>query len=264
MGTKWYLGTMGFSYKDWRGPFYPPEMPPVRYLAYYSRFFNAVEIDSTFYGAPRPETILRWKSLTPDTFRFCLKTPREVTHELQLKGARAADTMFTFLERVRLLDHKLGVVLLQFSPSFSAVGMDSLAAFLEQLPRDVRFSVEFRHKSWYSPPTASLLTDLGVSWATTEYPRLPAHLQLTARHLYIRWIGQHGQYDNHDREQADRTENLQSWKKRLYDALPPDQTVYGFFNNDYAGFAPGTCNKFKAMLGLRTQTLHRPRQGRLF
>ncbi len=162
MGTKWYLGTMGFSYKDWRGPFYPPELVQTRYLVHYSRFFNAVEIDSTFYGAPRPETIIRWKTITPDHFRFCLKTPREVTHELQLIGARAADTMFTFLERASLLEDKLGVILLQFSPRYTAAGIETLASFLKQLPANFRYAVEFRHISWHNPATTAVLADLGV------------------------------------------------------------------------------------------------------
>ena len=264
MGINWHLGTMGFSYKDWRGAFYPEELPPIRYLSYYSRFFNAVEIDSSFYGAPAPDTIIRWKTLTPESFRFCLKTPREVTHELHLQGARAADTMYTFLERVRLLEGKLGVVLLQFSPRFTSAGMDNLAHFLQQLPQDLRYAVEFRHKSWHTPITTARLAELGVCWATTEYPRIPAHFNLTARHVYIRWIGRHGQYDNHDHEQADKTKSLQAWKKQLNEILSPDHTVFGFFNNDYAGFAPGTCNKFMALLGLKTRSFFRPRQGRLF
>jgi uncharacterized protein YecE (DUF72 family) len=264
MGTKWHLGTMGFSYKDWRGSFYPEVLPPLRYLSYYSRFFNAVEINSTFYGAPPPDTLIRWRTSTPEPFKFCLKTPREVTHDLQLRGARAADTMYTFLERARLLEGKLGVVLLQFPPSFTADRQEILFPFLQQLPGEVQYAVEFRHKSWFTPKTTEWLSELGVCWATTEYPRTPAHFNLTAPHVYIRWIGQHGQYDGHDHERVDKTSSLQSWKKQLNEKLTTKHQVFGFFNNDYSGFAPGTCSKFMALVGLRTKSLHRPRQGRLF
>ena len=103
---------MGFGYKDWSGVFYPADMSARNYLAYYSRIFNAVEIDSTFYGIPRVETIRRWVAVTPASFQFCLKTPNAITHDLKLVGA--SGLMSQFVETVRFLDEKLGVILIQF------------------------------------------------------------------------------------------------------------------------------------------------------
>jgi uncharacterized protein YecE (DUF72 family) len=260
----WHLGTMGFSYKDWEGPFYPPGLPARNYLSHYSRYFNAVEIDSTFYGTPRPETVLRWKHSVPDGFKFCLKTPREITHELRLKTPQAADSMVQFVEVVRNLGGRLGVILIQLPPSFDVSSRPDLASFLSFLDRRLRFAVEFRHSSWHKEETASLLKEAGVSLASTEYPDLPGHTLWTTPHLYLRWIGQHGRFKVHDRERVDPTENLKSWKDRLLASLDASQQVFGFFNNDYAGFAPASCNRFKTLLGLPAKSFEPPRQGRLF
>ena len=264
MGRRWYLGTMGFSYKDWSGPFYPPEMPAHKYLKFYGRIFNAVEIDSTFYGTPRRETVLRWKSITPDHFRFCLKTPREITHDLMLAGPQALDSMLAFLESAGLLDEKLGVILLQFSPSFKIDRLQSLAAFLGKLPGMYRYAVEFRHRSWYQPDTTTTLSQFGIGWASTEYPNVPLHTEFCTNHVYIRWIGRHGRFQTHIRERVDMSSSLSNWKSELARNLKDEQEVFGFFNNDYAGFAPATCNKFKALLALPTNSFDRPKQGRLF
>jgi uncharacterized protein YecE (DUF72 family) len=127
-----------------------------------------------------------------------------------------------------------------------------------------RFAVEFRHRSWHTSSTQELLASAGVCWATTEYPKLPRQIHRTANYLYIRWIGQHGSYRHHDHERVDKTPDLQEWLKIIKDQSGDVQEIYGFFNNDYAGFAAGTCNKFKAVAGLPVRPLLPPQQGRLF
>ncbi len=118
MMTDWYLGTMGFSYSDWAGPFYPETLAQRNFLKHYSRFFNAVEIDSTFYGTPRMATVQRWMANTPDDFRFCPKTPRMITHDKGLRGAHL--DMADFILVMRELGEKLGVILIQLPPSYDA------------------------------------------------------------------------------------------------------------------------------------------------
>ena len=124
----WNIGTMGFGYQDWSGVFYPAEMTSRNYLSYYSRIFNAVEIDSTFYGIPKLESVRRWAAVTPSKFQFCLKTPNAITHDLKLVGA--SGLMSQFLDAARLLEQKLGVILIQFPPSFGADQMGVLEEFL--------------------------------------------------------------------------------------------------------------------------------------
>jgi uncharacterized protein YecE (DUF72 family) len=260
----WYLGTMGFSYKDWEGFFYPSGLPARNYLTHYSKIFNAAELDSTFYGTPRLTAVQRWTAQTPVEFQFCAKLPRVITHELGLVGAQAETE--AFLEAVRQLDHKLGVVLLQFPPSFTIDQRSALEDYLQILPRNVRFAVEFRHPSWYTTAgkTAAMLEERQVCWAATQYPGLPGKIYQTAGFLYVRWIGQHGAFDHHTFERIDRTEELKAWWQQLHHYEQQVEAIYGFFNNDYAGFAPATCHKFMQIAGLPVEPLQPPTQGRLF
>jgi uncharacterized protein YecE (DUF72 family) len=261
-GLAWHLGTMGFSYKDWEGVFYPPGLPRRDYLAYYGEYFNAVELDSSFYGTPRPEYVIRWAQMTPDDFTFCPKMPREITHELRLRNAGAETT--AFLDAMRLLGDKLGPILIQFPPDFSREQIGALAAFLRQLPTDLRYAVEFRHRSWHATATGVLLQQHDVAWVSTEYVHMPQRVYVTADFLYIRWLGRHGTYDTKDHERVDKTERLQAWLEDIRSRQDEGiETVYGFFNDEYAGFAPATCQKLKRLLGLPTKPLQPPQQGRL-
>jgi uncharacterized protein YecE (DUF72 family) len=260
--SKWRLGTMGFSYKDWSGPFYPDYIPPREYLAYYSQFFNAVEIDSTFYGTPRPETVRRWAEVVPEDFHFCAKLPKEITHEAKLFGA--ADRLESFLEVMRLLGDKLAVLLVQLPPSFTALERPALENFLEMLPKDLRFAVEVRDRSWHTEETAGLLSAHSVAWAATEYEDLPRRIEKTAPFVYVRFIGRHGRFETHERERLDVDPQLEWWRENLLAVEESVETIYGFFNNDYAGFGVGTCSRFKQMLGLPVEPFNPPQQPRLF
>ncbi len=262
MAFTWYLGTMGFGYKDWNGAFYPDGLAARHYLAYYSQRFNIVELDSTFYGTPRPAHVKRWAETTPDGFQFCAKTPKTITHELAL--VQAGDEMENFLETMRLLEDKLGVILLQFPPGFTAAQSDRLAGFLRRLPADIRYAAEFRHLSWYTPDTAALLASYGVCWTATAYTGMPQTIHPTTDFLYIRWIGQHGRFEHKNRQVLDPTPELQEWWEQIQAHRETVSTIFGFFNNDYAGHAPTTCNQFKAMVGLPHVSTRPLQQGRLF
>ena len=265
--TDWYLGTMGFSYESWVGAFYPTDLPSRNYLAHYSRVFDAVEIDSTFYGTPRPEVVQRWGAVTPQAFRFCAKTPRVITHDLGLLNG-AMQEMISFLESIGQLEDRLGPVLIQFPPSFTIEAYPALKEFLEKLPASRRFAVEFRHGSWYTPTgeakTVELLSALRIAWTSTQYPGLPVKILMTADFLYIRWIGQHGTFKIHDHERIDRLPDLMAWWQMILPLLGRVSEIYGFFNNDYAGHAPATCNRFKMIAGLPVEGPDLPEQGTLF
>jgi uncharacterized protein YecE (DUF72 family) len=258
----WYLGTIGFSYKDWDGVFYPAGMSPRSYLAHYSQIFNAVELDSTFYGPPPVERVRQWAQTAPAGFKFCPKTPREITHDLRLIGAQPA--MMTFLEAIGWLGDKLGAILIQLPPSFTAVEFDTIAAFLTSLPSDLRYAVEFRHPSWYVSETAELLKAQGMAWVSLDYLDLPKQIGLTTDFLYIRWLGEHGRFEQKNQEQIDATPELTWWWNYIQPHLGHVQTIYGFFNNEYAGFSPGSCNRFKSIAGLPITHPQLPQQDRLF
>lgn len=175
--VKWYLGTMGFGWQDWAGPFYPEDADQRDYLCYYSRVFNSVEVDSTFYGTPRPEVVERWDAITPPDFCICAKMPKSITHEHELVET---DQLVTeFLDEMRRIGDKLGVILIQFPPSFTVLKRAKLSAFLEKLPHDIQFAVETRHRSWYTDKTADMFREYNIAWAATEYRYLPKRIYRT-------------------------------------------------------------------------------------
>jgi uncharacterized protein YecE (DUF72 family) len=256
---------MGFGYKSWQGAFYPDRLPKGQQLAYYAARFNALEMDSTFYGTPKTDTVARWRETTPDGFVFCPKAPRDITHELRLAGA-AEDLLALFVETMQTLGDRLGPILLQFPPDFAAAEREALAAFLPRLPGGARYAVELRHRSWWSDETADLLRAHGVCWVAAEYIYLPKEIRRTADFLYLRFLGRHGQFEDKSREAVDKTEELRDWRGKVnahtegHDGITE---VYAFFNDDYAGHAPATANRMRALLGMDVVD-GPPQQGRLF
>ncbi len=258
----WFLGTMGFGYKQWSGAFYPRGLAAHSYLAYYSERFEAVEVDSTFYGTPRVQQVQRWTAVTPPHFTFCAKTPRDITHNQRLVNVMPA--MNNFLDTMRHLGPKLGVILIQFSPDFTTNERNRLVPLLEALPSDIRFAIEFRHRSWEVPQTADLLQRHNMAWVSADYIYLRKVVRQTADFLYMRFIGPHGQFATKDKELVDKTAVLQKWHSQIQPHLSQVNSIYGFFNNDYSGYSPATCNRFKTMVGLETKDIRVMQQGRLF
>jgi len=258
----WYLGTMGYGYKDWQGMFYPEGLNRREFLSYYSEFFNAVEMDSTFYGTPRPAYVERWAQITPRGFIFCPKMPRQITHELRLYGAE--EETEAFLKTMRLLGDKLGPILIQFPPDYSREEIETLAQFLAALPADLRYAVEFRHRSWHATATGELLQKHAIAWVSTDYLYMPKRVYVTTDFAYLRFLGRHGTYVVKDHERVDRTERLEEWVADVRNRQEEGfDTVYGFINDDYAGFAPATSQKLMRLVGLPTDPLTPPQQARL-
>ena len=258
---KWYIGTMGFGYRPWQGTFYPDKLPKAQQLPYYASRFNALEMDSTFYGVPRIETVERWRALTPAGFRFCPKAPREITHDLRLAAA-VEPILGTFLEAMRRLGDRLGPIVFQFPPDFTVEERDALAGFLPLLPRDFRFAVELRHRSWWSDATADLFRAHDVCWIAADYIYLPKEIRRTTDFLYVRLLGRHGQFVTKTHEVLNKTEALQNWREQIEAHAAAAPEVYAFFNDDYAGHAPATANRLRAMLGMPVEE-GPPQQGRL-
>jgi uncharacterized protein YecE (DUF72 family) len=257
----WHLGTIGFSYPEWKGSFYPSGLPAAQALSYYSRVFNAVEINTTFYGPQSSAQVQRWSAATPEEFCFCLKAPKRITHELRLQNSGAE--MRTFVEASSALGAKFGAVLIQLPPSFTLADRASLEGFLQTLPSGARYAIEFRHASWHVPETADLLRQYQVCWVANDYEELPVEVTPTTDFLYIRWIAKHNVIPHPGHEVLDRTERLHSWLELIKANLDGIESIYGFFDNDYAGHAPATCNRFKALVGLPAAS-SAGEQGRLF
>lgn len=260
----WYVGTMGFAYEPWRnGVFYPAGMGQKQFLGYYSQRFNAVEMDSTFYGIPSAKAVRKWTAVTTAGFKISPKTPREITHDQRLGDSLAQ--MSTFLDTMRLLGDKLGAILIQFPPDFTIGAVERVNHFLGQLPTDLRYAVEFRHTSWDTPETAQMLAAHHAAWVMADYIHMPPRITYrTADFLYLRFIGPHGQFPSKDRELVDKTAVLQNWYTQIQNHQADINTVYAYFNNDYAGFSPATCNKFKRIVGIEVEEIRPYQQGRLF
>lgn len=285
--TAWRLGTMGFSYADWAGPFYPKGLDATRRLSYYAEHFDALELDTTFHAMPAPGVVERWRDAVPASFRFTAKVPRLVTHDSPLTAASTLDHMRRFLATMRLLGEKLGVILVQFPPFFASEHRDALRYFLHELPGDLRFAVEFRHGSWWedAEATAEMLRKRRVAWVVADEPpkaiaMLPPDARtvvgyrplphvVTSDFLYVRWIGRHEQFEFLGREELDPTPRLRWWSDHLRDVLathPSVDTVYGFFNNGYSGHSPAAARRFKRLLGMDAPepVTAETRQGSLF
>jgi uncharacterized protein YecE (DUF72 family) len=260
--SDWCLGTIGFSYKEWVGGFYPTGTSQREYLHYYCKVFNSVELDTTFHSIPRIALVESWYTATPSDFKFCLKTPRTITHDHRLQGMQGL--MSEFLEALNPLYEKIGPILIQLPPSLTQDNYLALQEFLESLPQSYRYALEFRHSSWYNEQTTQLLSQHKVCWVSLDFPNLPRQINVTTDFLYIRWIGINGMYHYHSYEREDKTNQLKWWLQSL---LPFDNqipTIYGYFNNDYTGFAAGTCKRFIQLAGLAGDDQNTPFQESMF
>lgn len=243
-----YLGTQGWSYRDWVGPFYPSGTQAKEYLRYYAGIFDAVELDSTFYGTPRPEQIRAWDAATPAEFQFTAKIPRSITHDRHLVDSQSE--LREFLTVMEGLGDKLGAILIQLPPDFTTSERSALEAFLRLLPSDFRFSAEFRHRSWLTEETYDLLRTYAVAWTVIDLSYMPRHVELTADFSYVRWLGHRKQIERVDSVQIDRRQRLDEWAEKLDEVAKQVQRIYGFANNHYSGHSPADIRYLRERLGL--------------
>jgi len=235
-----YLGTQGWSYKSWVGNLYPEGTQPNQYLVEYARQFRAVEIDSTYYGAPRPQTVEHWRDVTPAGFRFTAKFPQTITHEKMLKGAEQETRRF--LDAMALLGDKLGPLLIQFPYAFKPDQRATLAQFLEALPTNFRYAIEVRHRGWLDDAFFDLLAQHRVALALADYAYMPRLERGTTDFTYIRWLGNRKDIpdDQYDRVRINRDQELDRWSAVIAKLVEQGVTIWGFANNHYQGHSPAT------------------------
>ena len=229
-----YIGTQGFSFRDWVGPFYPLNSPSSRFLQEYARYFRTVEIDSTFYGIPKPATIAAWRQRTPADFRFSAKFPNSITHKKMLVDCDA--TTEHFVDTMRLLGDKLGPLLLQFSYEFGPERSDTLARYLDGLPADLQIAVEVRNRDWYDTNIVEMLQARGVALVLHDLYYMPRRTEVTADFVYLRWLGRRTDLARFDRIQLDRRDEEEWWAEQVSSFLNRGLTVFGYFNNLWAGY----------------------------
>jgi uncharacterized protein YecE (DUF72 family) len=242
-----YLGTQGFAFDDWVGSFYPAGTSSRDYLERYADHFRTVEIDSTWYGTPRPQTVQGWRERTPDGFVFAAKFPQRITHEQKLSGTSLAEAQ-AFIAVMRGLGDKLGPLVLQFPYDFQPEWLDLLDDFLGELPPDVRYAVEVRHKSWLQTDLRGRLTQRGVAIVQQDLYYMPRIDWVTTNFVYIRWLGRREDVRRFDKVIIDRSQDEAEWAGRVRTYLGQRLTVYGYFNNHWAGHSPASVQGFQALL----------------
>ena len=249
------IGTQGWNYDAWVGPFYPDGTRPADFLGVYARAFDTVEVDSTFYAIPPAKTVRGWAERTPAHFRFALKLPQEITHERRLRDAE--DLTRTFFDRARELGDKLGPVLVQLGPDFAPTELPALASFLPTLPNDVRVAVEFRQRGWIHDGILALLAEHHVALALSDGRWIPRKqmMQLatrpTAQFTYIRWMGPDRDIVDYSRIQVDRTRELEQWAGVIWPLAERGIDVFGYVNNHFAGHSPQSARELQQLLGQR-------------
>jgi uncharacterized protein YecE (DUF72 family) len=256
MKSRLWLGTQGWNYPAWVGSFYPEGTRPGDFLSVYSRAFNSVEVDSTFYAIPPARTVREWAERTPEHFRFALKMPQEITHENGLRDSEGTTRLF--FERAAELGEKLGAVLIQLGPGFGARNLPALASFLPMLPtREVNVAVEFRQREWIHEGVLALLTEHNVAMALVDSRWIQRKTMQalaekpTADFAYLRWMGPNRDIVDYSRVQFDRTRELESWSLIIRQLARRVKTIYGYVNNHFAGHSPASVRQLQELLGMK-------------
>lgn len=227
-----YAGTSGYSYKEWKGHFYPEKIAPDQMLTYYSTKLPAVEINNTFYRLPKREQLETWAQQVPPDFRFAIKASQKITHMRRLKNAE--DETGYLMETVGVLEKKLGVVFFQLPPNFKK-DVERLAAFISALPEGIPLAWEFRHESWFSEDVYEVLRARDASLCLADADdELEVPLVSTASWGYLRL-----------RRPGYSPEELATWYKWIQDQKWKDAFV--FFKHEDAGIGAKLATQFLAL-----------------
>lgn len=230
-----HIGTMGWSYSFWVGSFYPPGLRPDEFLTEYSKHFETVEVNSTFYRIPSKDTLAKWKEQVPTGFLFTAKFPQILTHKKMLKNSEKE--LEIFLERIALLRDKVGPLLLQFPPAFGPKDVALLADFLPKLPNKHRYAVEVRNRRLLDDKLYSLLRKNGVALVINSL--MPGTERVTADFVYIRWEGDRKKVmGTLGKVEIDRKEDLKRWAQTISKLLDETKEAFGYFSKYYSGHPP--------------------------
>src|SRR4051812_12842346 len=218
------IGTSGWHYDSWRGPFYPADLKPREFLSFYVERFSTTELNNTFYRLPTAEAIQAWHDTTPDEFLFAWKASRMITHRKRLKDVEE-NIAFVF-NRMAGLGEKFGPVLFQLPPTLRADAerRDRLARCLGQLPKGRRYTFEFRDPSWFEAPVLDLLRDHDVALCFSDHEAAPAPWEVTASFVYIRAHGTEGRYAGHYGDEA-----LTEWASLIAQWQAQGRHTYVYF-----------------------------------
>jgi uncharacterized protein YecE (DUF72 family) len=238
MARKIRIGTSGWNYRHWKDVFYPCDLPQDEWFSHYSRSFNTVEINNTFYHQPNAKTYTAWRNQAPRGFRYAVKANRYLTHMLKLHDA--ADALRRFLQGARHLKAFLGPVLYQLPPNWNK-DLERLQSFAELLPGDVHHVFEFRNRDWLADDTYELMRAFDLSLCVHDMlPRHPRRVKGPI--VYVRFHGAGKKYGG-----KYRRHRLARWAKWIGEAVK-DKEVFAYFNNDARGYAVENAKTFRKIL----------------
>lgn len=235
------VGTSGWHYASWKGPFFPADLKLKDQLAYYATQFRSTELNGVFYRTPTREAVAAWREQTPENFVFAWKASKFITHWKRL-SERSENSLELLEDRLSLLGPKAGPVLFQLPPQFER-NDERLATFLGMLNRKRRYAFEFRHKSWYAPRILRLLADAKIALCISDHADAPSPWKRTANFVYVRGHGPGGRYKGHYSAAA-----LASWSRRIKRWGAGGNDVYVYFDNDQKSAAPLDARRLLTLL----------------
>lgn len=226
---KIFIGTSGWSYKHWKGTFYPEGLPDSQHLDYYLKFFDTVELNNSFYRLPKGETFANWRKAVPPKFIFAVKASRFITHMKKLKEPQ--ESTAEFFKNIKGLKQKAGPVLFQLPPAWK-INTERLEAFLVHLPSEYRYTFEFRNHSWYTDEVYALLGKYKCAFCIYELDHHLSPVILTTDFAYIRLHGPEGKYQG-----SYSNRELKKWAERCIGWSKEGKDVFVYFDNDQLGYA---------------------------
>jgi uncharacterized protein YecE (DUF72 family) len=235
------IGTSGWHYRHWVGPFYPPRLPARERLRFYAERFPSVELNNTFYRLPRAEAVAGWRDGTPEGFVFACKGSRFLTHMKKLKDA--GDGIARFFAAIGPLREKLGPILFQL-PGGWRVNAERLDEFLKAVPKGHRYAFEFRDETWFTAEVIDLLRRSGAALCAWDFDRRQSPVELTADFAYVRLHGPDGPYRGSYDDRA-----LRGWARRLGAWRDKGIDAYCYFDNDDSGYAAANAARLMQMVG---------------
>jgi uncharacterized protein YecE (DUF72 family) len=235
------IGTSGWHYDSWRGPFFPKGLRGNDQLQYYASQFRTTELNGVFYRTPSLNAVNVWSAQTGQDFIFAWKASKFITHWKRLSN-NCVNSLALIEERLSLLGDKAGPILFQLPPNFEA-DAERLSSFFKLLSSKRRYCFEFRHPSWYQPSILRLLSRRNVALCLSDHHDAPAPWKRTADFVYIRGHGPGGQYKGHYSSQA-----LARWATRIKSWTRQGCDVFVYFDNDQKSAAPADAFKLQRLL----------------
>ncbi|MDQ8052175.1 MAG: DUF72 domain-containing protein [Pedobacter sp.] len=237
---KIFIGTSGWKYKHWDDVFYPKMLKKSDQLNYYHHLFNTVELNNSFYRQPEAHQFAAWKMGVPDDFIFAVKANRFFTHLKKLNVTES--DVLSFLDQAAHLEQKLGPILFQLPPSWK-INLQRLENFLNLLPKNYRYTFEFRNHTWYGEELYRMLANYNCAFCIYELAGHLSPLPITADFTYVRLHGPGDKYQG-----SYTTKALEKWANFAKDASTNGKDVYIYFDNDQAGYAAYNAQELKKII----------------